>query len=189
MTLSTKNKLYLAILLMAALIALCGFAAWYAFGLVVKESDKIAKLQSEQSLADRQRGQLSEMTKNYDAVKDLIPQLDSVLLGADEKLQFIMLIERLSAQASVDHVIEAVGGVAPVAGKSTGADPIKFNINITGDFPNVLKFIYALESSPYYVNIERVQLSGDGTKFSPGQLSASGSGGVKAQMLVRVYSK
>lgn len=186
MILSARNKLYLAMILMAALTALCGFAAWYAFGLIVKESDEVVKLQTEQSLIDRQRGQLSEMTKNYDAMKDFIPQLDSVLLDVNDKLEFIMLVERLSAQASVDHVIEAVGGATAV--KPAGAETVKFNINIIGDFPNILKFIYTLENAPYYVNIERIQLSSDGSKFSSGQ-SLPGTGGVKAQMLVKVYSK
>lgn len=171
---------------MMALIALCGFAAWYVFGLIITETDKIATLQSEQSFLDQQKGRLNEMTKNYESIKDLVPQLNSVLLDPNDKLKFIMLIEQLSTQTSVDHVIEAVGGTT--SAKSTVTEPIIFNINITGDFPNILKFIYTLENAPYYINIERVQLNGDGTKFSFNQ-SSPGTGGVKAQMLVKVYSK
>lgn len=171
---------------MMTLITLCGFAAWYVFGLITTETDKIAALQSEQSFLDQQKGRLDEMTKNYESIKDLVPQLDSVLLDPSDKLKFIMLIEQLSTQTSVNHVIEAVGGTT--SAKSSAAEPIMFNINITGDFPNVLKFIYALENAPYYINIERIQLSGDGAKFSSNQ-SSPGTGGVKAQMSVKVYSK
>jgi len=84
----------------------------------------------------------------------------------------------------VDHVIEAVAEPSATGKeKATGADSVMFNVNVAGDFPNVLKFIYALESAPYYINVERVQLS-EGS--AQGQ---AGAGTVKAQMSVKVYSK
>ena len=137
---SAKNKLYLTIVLMAALLAGGGFAVWFLLGLIAEGSEEIVKLQTEQRMIETQRNRLDDMTRNYESLKDSIPSIDSVLLDPLDKLKFIMLVEELSAKTSVEHVIEAVA--APSASdkeKASGAGSIMFNINVAGDFPNVIK--------------------------------------------------
>ena len=187
---SAKNKLYLTIVLMAALLAGGGFAVWFLLGLIAEGSEEIVKLQTEQRMIETQRNRLDDMTRNYESLKDSIPSIDSVLLDPLDKLKFIMLVEELSAKTSVEHVIEAVA--APSASdkeKASGADSIMFNINVAGDFPNVIKFIYSLENSLYYVNIEKVQLGEGSARSSSSAQGPAGAGIVKAQMSVKVYSK
>lgn len=176
--------------LAAAFLIGGGFAIWFVFGLIVGDSEEIVKLQSEQLAIETQRNRFSEMTKEYESLKDSVLRLDSVLLDSNDKLSFIMLVERLSAEALVDHVIEAVA-VPDVSKKEKepSEEAIIFNINVAGEFPNVLKFIYALESAPYYVNIERVQLSEGSIKSASSGQGPVGPGVVKAQMSVKVYSK
>lgn len=174
-------------LVMMAFLAGGGFAVWFVFGLIVGKSEEIVKLQAEQFTIEAQRNRLGDMTKNYESLKDFIPQLDSVLLDPSDKLKFIMLVEQLAAKTSVEHVIESVA--TPSASgkeKTLVAESIMFNINVAGDFSNVLKFIYTLESAPYYVNIEKIQL-GEGSVRSSS--SGQGPGMVRAQMSVKVYSK
>lgn len=183
MILSSKNKLYLALSLMIPALAASGFAAWFVFQLIVGENDKIARLQEESAALEMQRDRVGEMSKNYDSVKSFIPELDSVLLDPNDRLKFIMLVEQLAAQTSVGHVIEAVGAL-----KLSANDPILFNINVAGDFSNVLKFIYSLENAPYYLNIETVQLS-EGSRLSGQSGGAAGAGVATAQMSVKVYKQ
>src|SRR3989344_6394984 len=155
MSLSAKNKLYITIVLTAALLAGGGFAAWFVFGLIVEGSEEVAKLQDEQWTIETQRNRLDDMTKSYESLKDDLPRLESVLLDPRDKLKFIMLVEQLSAKTAVDHVIEAVAEPSATGKeKAPSADSVMFNINVAGDFPNVLKFIYSLESASYYINVE-----------------------------------
>lgn len=185
MILSSKNKLYLTLFLMVSVLTASGFGAWFVFQLIVGENDKISRLQEELAALETQRDRTGEMTKNYDSVKSFVPELDSVLLDPNDRLKFIMLVEQLAAQTSVDHVIEAVGSL-----KLSANDPILFNINVSGDFTNVLKFIYSLENAPYYLNIETIQIS-EGNKLSVGQSGGAngGAGIVTAQMSVKVYKQ
>ena len=184
MSLSAKNKLYITIVLTAALLAGGGFAVRFVFSLIVEGSEEVAKLQDEQWMIETQRNRLDDMTKSYESLKDDLPRLESVLLDPRDKLKFIMLVEQLSAKTAVDHVIEAVAEPSATGKeKAPSADSVMFNINVAGDFPNVLKFIYSLESASYYINVEKVQLSEGSVQGS------AGAGAVKAQMSVKAYSK
>jgi len=105
MSLSAKNKLYITIVLTAALLAGGGFAVRFVFSLIVEGSEEVAKLQDEQWMIETQRNRLDDMTKSYESLKDDLPRLESVLLDPRDKLKFIMLVEQLSAKTAVnmDH--------------------------------------------------------------------------------------
>jgi len=173
MNLSSKNKIYFIVIFFLLVLAGLGLLSRFLFGLIVEEGNKIKTIQSESMSLNQQRSQINDISKEYENIKDTVSGLDQHLLKADDKLGFIILIEDLARRASVQHLLD-------ISNNNEG-EVIFSNINAFGSFSNVLKFIYLLENSNYYLSIEKIQLTGGS--------SANSEDLVKAQMSVKVYTK
>lgn len=181
--------------------ALCGFVflAWLLFGYIAAAAAEVNAAQKELAQLDGEQRQASEMSKEYEEVKSSISSLDQLLLSGEDKLPFIMLVERLAQETSVTHVIEAVVESVPAtfsqkdksAPREKTRPAVIFNINVFGDFSRVFRFISLLENGPYYLTLETVQISraaGSGSFSGIKGAPALEKDDVKAQLSVKVYA-
>lgn len=172
MSLSLQKKFYLNIAIFVLLAAGLCFLPWYIFGLIVKEGDKIQSVKSETVTLNKQRAKINELMKEYERVGEQASQLGESLLPSSDKLKFILLIEELARDTNIEHLLDIAG-----------ADPeaAYFNVSAFGTFDNVLKFIYLLENSPYYISIHKIQVTKGSAK--------DGASIVRAQMLIKVFTQ
>jgi len=183
---SYKHKFYLHVTIIILVLGGLAYGGWFLFGLVSQTAEgKIQELQKDLSLVDAQIKRANEIFEEYESAKESIPILDASLLDWEDRLKFIILVEQLVKQTGVSHEIEAVESEREQKVKS-GENEILFNVNITGSFPQVLSFVYLLENSRYYLNIDRLRLTrliGAGSQSTQQLL-----GEIKAQMLIKIYS-
>lgn len=169
---SAKRKFYLSIgLLLLLVITLC-FSSWYVFGLIKEEGQKIKNIQSEMVALNKQRTRIAEMLKEYERASEIAAQLDKTLLSSSEKLDFILLVESLARDTNVEHLLD-IANIDP--------ETISFNISVSGSFNNMLRFIYFLENSRYYVSVRKINIAKGGEK--------NGLNIVRAQMLAKVFTR
>lgn len=172
MNLSLRKNFYLSIFIFIAAVAGLCFSPWYVFGLIIEEGDKIQSVQSETVTLNKQRARINELVKEYERVDESALQLEQSLLSSPDKLKFILLIEELARDTNLEHLLDVAG-----------ADPeaAYFNISAFGSFNNVLKFIYLLENAPYYISVQKIQITKGSAK--------DGSSIVRAQMFIKVFSQ
>jgi len=187
MTLSYKNKLYIQI---GALVAIIGTSAWgsvFLFGLITKAGTVLYDAQNELASLSVRQEQVASIAREYDVSRELFSPLEERLLPREERLLFIMLVEILAGEAGVSHEINAADD-APATAKD--ASPLYFNITVSGGFPDVARFMYLLEHSQYYLSIEKAQISQGGGPAGPKKNGIMASpDDVRAQLNVKVYTR
>lgn len=198
MNFSFKSRFYLEGVVVVG--ALCGlvFLGWFLFGRIVAAAQEVNAAQKELIQLEGEQRQISEISKEYEEVKNSLPALDQLLLSREDRLPFIVQVERLAEEASVTHVIEAVAEQASATSLQKDKDAggkiqpaVVFNINIFGDFSYALHFISLLENGYYYLTVEKLQISraaGSGSFAGIKGVPPPGKDDVKMQVSVKVYT-
>lgn len=188
MTFSYKNKLYMQIGSLGALIGVSAWASLFLFGLITQADATLSDAQKELASLSIRQEQIASLAKEYDGAHKLFAPQKERLLPREERLLFIMLVEQLAKEAGVLHEISAADD-AP-AGTTKESLPIFFNISVSGEFPAALRFIYFLEYSQYYLGIEKAQIAQGGglAGRKKGEVPASPDD-VKVQLSVKVYTR
>lgn len=166
-----KSKFYLEISVSVCIFLAFAWLGWFFFGMVDEEAQRITASQNDLAQLDAQQRQISDVSNQYNDAKNTLSRAEGLLLPEQDKLSFIKLVEQLSQETSVTHIINTVVEPSPDATSQSAARApgIVFNINVLGDFPNLLRFIYLLENGPYYVTLERVQMTGGAAAPAPSQ--------------------
>ena len=181
---SYKQKFYAHLAIILVVLGALVFLSYFLFTLIAASGEAVVKAKEELALLLAKKNQIKDISKEYDIIKDVIPTLDAALLRKNDSLSFIMLVENLAAQTNVDHKIEAV---TEDASSSSGGPPAAlFNLNVTGAFGDVLKFIYLIENTKPYASIQTVQLSMAAASAQNSPLLSGEQ--VRAQTAVKVYT-
>lgn len=193
MNVSYRGKFYIYVGVTVCCIGGLVFLAWFLFNMITAADASILDAKQEVLSLAAKQGQMGAITKGYDTVHDLLPALDDMLLPHDDKLQFIMRVEDLAARAGVYHVIEAADDAQSAKKDSVAHATTPFNIEIYGSFPNVLRFVYLLESEKTYLSVDRMQImrmdGGSIPSQSKNETITLGKDDVKAQLSVSVYTR
>lgn len=190
MSLSLKSKFSLQAAFL--LCVFCGFVflSWFLFGYVTEARDRVRAAQTELGQLDAEQRQISDISREHEEIAPLVPELESTLLPREDKLAFIMLVERLAQEAGVLHVIEAVSEETAKGATRQQKESLVFNINVFGGFSSALRFMYFLENTHYYLTLEKVQITQGGVPpSSAGSGALPGKDDVKVQLSVRVYTQ
>ena len=192
MSISYKGKFYIYAGVTLCCIGALVFLAWFLFGMITDAGARILNAKREALSLVAKQEQMGMITKEYETVRDLLPALDDMLLARSEKLQFIIMVEDLATRAGVHHVIEAADDVQQEKKDASVPATTFFNITVYGSFPNVLRFMYLLESAETYLSIDKMQIAHAGSG-AIGQRSKEnvslGKNDVKMQLSVKVYTR
>ncbi len=189
MILSYKNKLYIQIGALGAIMVASAWGSLFLFGLITQADAALSDAQKELASLSMQQEQIASIAKEYENAYERFAPLEERLLPREERLRFIMLVEQLALETGVFHEINAADD-APTSGTAKVAPPLYFNITISGSFPNVLRFMYLLENSRYYVAVEKAQVTqGGGPAAQKKEGITSSPDDVRAQLSIRVYTR
>ncbi len=101
---------------------------------------------------------LESTKKDYTTMSQEINQLP-ILLAPNEAIKFILTVEDF---ARATQNLEDISVASQLDDATTNQQPEKtldFQISLTGNFPNLMKFLIYLENAPYYNNIKSLQIS------------------------------
>ena len=119
------------------------------------KKQEMAAFSADWQLLEKDRRDYQAMQNEINALPAFLPENDA--------LKFIMLIEKVaqatgnSQEVSVDNADEANAGTTS---QKTATD---FQINLRGNWPNLIKFMIYLENAPYYndmVSLQTQRLTG-----------------------------
>jgi len=83
--------------------------------------------------------------------RERLENINQIILNTDNTLNFINDIEKTAEIHNVKHII-----LLPNFEKPKFPSPVSIQITLNGSYVNVLKFISALDTKPYYFNIYNI---------------------------------
>ncbi len=183
---SYKQKFLITITIVISILTGLAFLGYTFFTYIQDSETAIYASRDDIALLLAKKKQVADISKEYDSVKNAIPLLDEALLHKNDTLSFIILVEKLATETNVSHKVEAVVEDSTANGK--GLPTALFNLNLTGRFSDVLKFIYLIENAKPYASLQSVQIT-TGTSGVQRPETEFSSQEITAHTSIKVYTK
>jgi len=169
---SPKQSLVTVILVVLLIWVGFGLAVYYFLASDIKKiNQEFAEKKLDLAQLDYNARNLDYFISDYDKVKDDIAPLEAVIFGKEETIVFIEKLEKIAVDYSISQSIdlgtqteeESPKGQKqeekPAQSKSSAYEILDFRLELRGSFPNVVKYLQALESLNNYVNINSISLN------------------------------
>lgn len=146
------------------------FLLWKPAGtsLNAARAERVAAVQKADALQVR-LSHLKLLEKNAATLEDKKALLSTAIPDADQLDQFILQVNERAAKAGVTFmsIAPAQPLQAPGAAAAGGPRNITLQIQVTGDYFQILRFLEALRDGPRLLTVDTFSLSkGDGNKMS-----------------------
>lgn len=175
------KKIYLSLIiftfLAGALISFLIFPLWQE---IKKSSQGLISQRQDLLLLSSKVENLEKFKILYQGLKPDLERIDTLFVNPELPIEFISFLEKNSREVGV--LIK----ISPTLLKETKKEPwsfLIFQINLTGLFPNVLKFLEKLETAPYLVEIQNLNVS------SSKELEKLPSAETKTALTIKVFTK
>lgn len=120
----------------------------------------------------QQRGmQTKRVSAQYEAAKQYVPGLESLVLKKGSELQLVTDLERLAVEYRVTESLNLdLDHVTP----KHGLNSIPLSITIEGPYHNTINYLHALRGLPVVIGIETVRMSPLDSTGTQVRINASG---------------
>jgi len=160
--------------------------------LIILPLIKEIKIKSEEFLQEKQvLTQLKIKTENlkkaqtlYTEYQSKFEKIKSLFIDPREPINFVEFLERESNNSNLSI------GMSINPAKEIKGDPwpsMNFQLTLKGTFPNFLEFLEKLESAPYLIEFQNLNIRKLSEKES--QEEGISEGGIVATLLLKVYTK
>jgi len=150
MTISLKNKIYLT----SGIMTLVVIGLW-----LIVISPSIVKIKSYNAdihdkrvtleILQKQKAQIDTLEREYKKIQEDTKQISQVFIFRERTLDFISLMENIASEYQISQEISL-----EELGKSGGdIQKLTLQLNLKGDFINLIKYINKIETLDYYIDI------------------------------------
>ena len=185
---STKNKTILtfaAIMALAALIV--ALLVYPTYNDIVNNSKELI-LEKQKMLALEQKiTNIQYFKDNHDQIGSNITEAQGLFATAEAPVNFISFLENIASDSNV--TMQIVPSV-PMQEKGDVWQSIIFKIDTASTFPNFLKFLDKLESGPYLIETEALQIKRlDESALKAKQFENFSVGDANGSITLKVYAQ
>ena len=152
-----KNRLAQVLLLFV--IALAAADAGFYFLRAIPAAKKVHSLEERLVELDRKTISDNEQYRLYSSFDSGIKQLVQFKAMLPERGEYIRIIEKVYRLAKEDGMKSDSFGTAAKEVKEGNLIQVDFSMPIAGNYRDVRKFIYDIETSPLFLNIDNLSLS------------------------------
>ncbi|XOB42105.1 MAG: hypothetical protein ACKKMP_01840 [Candidatus Nealsonbacteria bacterium] len=153
---SLKNQVKLSLVIFLALSAFMIIFLIYPLFKDIKENATELSFKKQDSLyLDSKLKNIEDFRKDYKEIKANLEKGESLFVNSEAPVDFIGFLEDISEASNVSIRI------SPSEPAKKPGDPwysIIFQVNAVSSFPDLLKLIEKLESGPYLVQIENINI-------------------------------
>lgn len=182
-----QNKIYLISAIFGLIIlVLIVFFVSPLFKEIKKNSQDLIAFKKELISLEAKIENLRKFKEIFKTLEPDSEKIDKLLVDSEVPIDFIKFLEKTASDSQV--LIE----ISSTSFKIVQTDPwpsLGFQIILTGSFPNYLKFLEKLETSPYLTEIQNLivrRLSENEIRLMAKTLSL---GDVKATLSIKVFTK
>ena len=165
----------------------------FAFGffLIAPVYSEIKMISKEISQERGKMASLQSQIKNFETLNSYaqkyekeFQKADSIFVSSEMPIALINFLEDIAQDSSVSLKISSSQQVKEPSGSWPS---LLFQVNASGSFPNLSKFLAKLESAPYLMEIQNLRVAKESS--ARGGSQGSGSGRVEATLSLKVFSR
>ncbi len=192
MEITSKNKLYLQLIISILILGVFVKASLYVFGLIESQNDKIINKKIELIQINQKRENMLKSLGKYKSLEASISKLDNSLLSSGSELDFIIFLEDIAKKNNLNKEINILGTSNDKKKKKTktNINNMNFSVLLSGSFEGTLAFIKEIQLAPHYASIMSVSFSkiGSGVSRVKEAEYPLEENDVKTSLTVRVYT-
>ena len=178
---NNQNKLFL---LFSAIVVLLGvgYVIYFLLGKIDSSKDMYIEKSKEIVLLEKKQGQIEELKEELKKTAQNRKEIMTSILSRTDVLDFIVKIEKTAklaglsyevritreiTQSAIDEELLALrrsrrrGRESEETTKEEKLPGVVFNIEISGSYSGVIRFLEGVASLPYYTHIESFNISKD----------------------------
>lgn len=157
MTINTpkKNYLFLAIFIFLSIILII-FGVFPLFKEIRKSSQEIVSQKQQLFALAAKIENLEKFKIIYQNLKPSLEKINALFVDSEVPVEFIRFLEKTSQESQI--LIE-ISPAMPIKTDKDYWPSIAFQIISTGSFPNFLRFFEKLETSPYLIEIQNLNIA------------------------------
>lgn len=154
-----KNKTN-ATLILVSIITLCIVGGFYYLVTYVSGlSEKTTELKSEVESKQIKINHIQNVNKSAEKTSEDSVKIMDHFIKADGAIDFVSSVESTASDFSLKYNTNAIENVENEMLASQGKQILRISMSLSGGWKNILKFITYIESLPYAVKVEKVELS------------------------------
>lgn len=132
-------------------------------GLSKDHYDKRVKL----AILKQQSSNIAAMKSDYSKIQNDIEKISQVFIPKKDTLQFITTLENIAAQNNVTQIIQVEGiNISDLEQGTKEVKSLPIQLTLTGDFNSIVQYLNQLEALTYYINFNKLDLTGSGTSVN-----------------------
>ncbi|GAH90126.1 unnamed protein product [marine sediment metagenome] len=151
---SPKKKIIIfSVIFGVATIAIVGFVIYPLFKGIEKSSEELITAKKELILSKEEAGKFEQFKEIYKGLKPDLEKINQLFIDQEIPIDLIKFWEKEARDSELSIKI------SPVFLKAAEIDPwnsIGFQLRLIGSFPNFLKFLEKIETSPYLIEIQNL---------------------------------
>jgi len=172
---SSKEKIVIfSVTFGVVVLALICFIIYPLFRGIEKGSQELITAKKEFILSKDETERFDQFKEIYNKLKPDLEKIDKLFIDPEVPIDFIKFLEYTAGDS------ELLADISLTLAKSAETDPwssIGFRMILTGSFPNFLKFLEKIETSPYLIEIQNLSTK----KLEEGNIAAN--------LVIKVFSK
>jgi len=148
-------------------------------------SKEIISQKKEVRILENKIKDIEEFRKNYAKIKPNLEKIETLFIDSEAPIDFISFLEKTSkgCQVSIEIVPAAITNEEPWPSLS-------FSITLTGSFPNFLRFLEKLQTSPYLTEIRNLSIKRlQDAELKSKEFENLSPGDIQASFLIRAFTK
>jgi len=151
-----KKTFLISGILVIISMALIYFGVYFLFEEIKKNSEELIKTKKELILLEIRFKDFEQFKKISGALQPDIEGSEKLFINPEVPIDFVQFLEKTALDSGV-----SIGISLPSAAVKKG-EPwsfLEFQINVTGLFPEFLKFLEKIENAPYLIEIKNLSIN------------------------------
>lgn len=156
MTISLKNKMYLSIGITTIVAIVVWFLLIDPFIIKVKSlNNDIYDSRVALEIIQKEKTQTDILERDYKKIQEDTKKISQVFIFRERTLDFISLLENIASENQLSQEIS----LEELSKQDEEIKKLTLQLNLKGDFINLIKYINKIESTDYYIDINTLNFS------------------------------
>jgi hypothetical protein len=149
-----KREIYIIILVSFLFaVALVLFFVYPLLKEIKNDSQQIISQKNDVLLLKNDFDEVQKFQKKYETFKPDLDKLDGMFVDSQNPVDFIKFIEKFASDFEIEAELSA-----PSFSQDGPPNFIELRLSCMGDFPKILKFINALETGNYLIQVKNLDI-------------------------------
>lgn len=155
-----KTNTYVILASLLTLLSIGGFV--YMVNYIDGLTQKSALLFGEIEIKEAKLRNIQNINKSAEKTTEDRETIMNHFVKADSSIDFVSMLESTAANFALKHSINSIENTEMESLATQDKQLLRISMTLTGGWRNVLKFLTYVESLPYALYIEKVELSSEG---------------------------